>query len=160
MTQRARLLRDGQGFTLIELMIVTVIIGILVSIAMPTYNNMTNRARVAQVKSTMHIVQVTVEDFASRNNGTYPQNAAVTTNDGALTLLALFPGASLPDNPFTAAATTLDWSNALGTVPATDPAGGVALNVVQSAVGGAYDTYEIIGADHVNVPLSLVLSNS
>ncbi|MGQ0723244.1 MAG: hypothetical protein ACT4PE_16980, partial [Candidatus Eiseniibacteriota bacterium] len=143
-----------------ELMIVVVIIGILVSIALPMYNNMTTQARVAQVKSNMHTVQVTVEDFASRNNGVYPQTAASVTTDGALTLGSLLPGASMPTNPFTAAPTTLDWSNALGSAPITDSAGGVALNVVQSVAGGAYDIYEIMGADGANSALSLVLSNT
>jgi prepilin-type N-terminal cleavage/methylation domain-containing protein len=106
MSRLELIVRNRQGFTLIELMIVVVIIGILVSIGLPQYNNMTNQARVAQVKSTMHTVQVTVEDFASRNNGAYPQNAGVTTSDGGLTLMSLLPGASMPVNPFTAGATT------------------------------------------------------
>ena len=33
----------------------------------------------------------------------------------------------MPDNPFTNAATVLDWSNAWNTAPVTDPAGGIAI---------------------------------
>ncbi len=153
------MLRSNKGFTLIELMIVVVIIGILAAIAIPNFMGMTNRAKVAQVKSTMHTIQVTAEDFATRNNGQYPNNAAATTADGALTLAALLPGAAMPANPFTAGATTLDWSNALGTAPATDAAGGVSLNVVQTVAGGAFDAYDITGEDDTGAVLSLILTN-
>jgi prepilin-type N-terminal cleavage/methylation domain-containing protein len=153
------MLRSSKGFTLIELMIVVVIIGILAAIAIPNFMGMTNRAKVAQVKSSMHTAQVTVEDFATRNNGQYPNNAAATTADGALTFAQLLPGGAMPLNPFTAAPTNLDWSNALGTAPTTDPAGGISLNVIQTIAGGAWDAYDITGEDDQGAALSLVLTN-
>ena len=159
------MLRGTRGFTLIELMIVVVIIGILAAIAIPNFMGMTNRAKVAQVKSSMHTVQVTVEDFSTRNNGQYPASAAAVTADGNLVFANLLPGGSatvlgtMPNNPFTGLATVLTWTaNSLGQAPPAGP-GNVSLNVAQTVAGGAWDAYDITGNDDASAVLSLILTN-
>lgn len=91
------MLRNPKGFTLIELMIVVLIIGILAAIAIPNFVSMQDRAREGGVKSNMHTVQLATEDFAVQNDGVYPLAA-----DQAA-VVALCPSGQPPANPFTGA---------------------------------------------------------
>jgi prepilin-type N-terminal cleavage/methylation domain-containing protein len=97
------------GFTLIELMIVIVIVGILAAIAIPNFIKMQDRAREGAVKGNMHTVQLAIEDFAVMNEGTYP----IAADDAAIQ--ANHQGGAYPENPFSNVPSTLNWA----AVPAT-----------------------------------------
>jgi prepilin-type N-terminal cleavage/methylation domain-containing protein len=89
-----------KGFTLIELMIVVVIIGLLAAVAIPNFTRMTNRARESRVKVNMHAMQLATEDFGLLSGGRYPDDATDTADNGQ-TLEQLIPTGAFPENPFT-----------------------------------------------------------
>ena len=84
------------GFTLIELMIVVVIIGLLAAMAIPQYVNLQNHSKEASTKTNAHTVQLAVEDYSVRNEGLY----SVAGPD----ITPLLPGQGLMVNTFTGAA--------------------------------------------------------
>ena len=63
-----RRIRASAGFTLIELMIVVVIIGILAAVGAVSFSRMRDRAKEGSLKSNMHTFQLATEDYNVVNN--------------------------------------------------------------------------------------------
>lgn len=158
-----------KGFTLIELMVVVVIIGILAAIAIPNFMRMQQRAKESSVKGNMHTFQLCVEDFATLSSGAYAADGAAVTTETAELLIDLMPGGVWATNPFIGAVTVMTFT-ALGpgADPKTQEVNGDAvpgtLEYVSDGTAGASDAqmYAIHGgnadpADGGN--LALILSN-
>jgi prepilin-type N-terminal cleavage/methylation domain-containing protein len=90
-------LRCSRGFTLIELMIVVVIIGILAAVAIPNMISLTDRSKEAQVKANCRTVSLVAEDLAIQSGGIYPNAIGP--------MMAVLPNGQLLTNPFTNQAT-------------------------------------------------------
>jgi len=96
---------NKRGFTLIELSIVVVIIGVIAAIALPNFVRIMANSKEAGVKSNSHSVQIAAEDFAAQNDGVYAGDLSTTTTISGETIVDMLPHNSPLRNPFTGIAT-------------------------------------------------------
>jgi len=82
---------NKKGFTLIELLVVILIIGILLALIIPNFVLFQERARRTSVKNNMHVIQTSLEAYATDHNGNYPSEESDWT-DAEDIFFAYFPG--------------------------------------------------------------------
>jgi type IV pilus assembly protein PilA len=139
MTKRAK-----QGFTLIELLVVVVIIGILASVALPSFVGAQDKARNSAVQGNTNTVRMALEQYSTDNNGSYPSS---TVNTGQLSSGNYLPGNRMPRSPWGTTAQTANIDPAGNEIAAssvvagnTMPSAGSNLGASNAAVDGGVTT--------------------
>lgn len=69
-----KMLKHQEGFTLVELMIVVVILGILAGIGVQQYREVQEKARIAAHNANRNLVENAVRMYMLGNNDAVPQN--------------------------------------------------------------------------------------
>lgn len=119
-------MKSERGFTIVELLIVVVIIGILAAIVVVAYNGITNRAHQSSAKAAAASVAKKLEALNAENGNYGTYNAPLGT---LTTQLAAVQSASLTGSGITIAYTGISGTNGDNTVQvrlcgATAPAAG------------------------------------
>jgi type IV pilus assembly protein PilA len=72
MVQKLRERSQGEGgFTLVELLVVMLILGLLAAIAIPSFFNQREKAKDADAKAAARTAQTAIETYATGNQGSY-----------------------------------------------------------------------------------------
>ncbi len=79
-----------KGFTLIELLIVITIIGILLTIAQPTYKTSVRRAKETVLKENLFAMRSAIDQFYA-DNGSYPASLEDLVQKGYLRAIPMDP---------------------------------------------------------------------
>ena len=103
-----------RGFTLIELMIVMLIIGILMTLAIPRFTASVKSAREAVLKEDLHVMRSSIDSY-TMDKQKAPQSLEDLVTDGYLK--------AVPEDPFTHSKDTwvVDNTDSLSSVDQTEP---------------------------------------
>jgi type IV pilus assembly protein PilA len=63
--------QSESGFTLVELLVVMLILGLLAAIAIPSFFNQRDKARDSDAKSSVRTAQTAIETYATDHGGSY-----------------------------------------------------------------------------------------
>jgi general secretion pathway protein G len=109
-------IRGAQGFTLLELMIVVSIVGILATLAMPSYHTSVVKAKEAALQQDLSTLRDVLDQHRA-DQGKYPPSLQILVSAGYMR--------AIPKDPFTGSTTT--WQEM------TDPVEGGVVDVFSGA---------------------------
>jgi general secretion pathway protein G len=110
---RANYKKDA-GFTLVELMIVLAIIGVLLTVAIPSFVGAVRQAREAVLKEDLHTMRSAIDSYTADKQKA-PQSLEDLVNDGYLKEIPVDPMTRVKDSWQTST------SDSLHSVDQTDP---------------------------------------
>lgn len=84
-------MRSKKGFTLVELMVVVIILGILVAIAIPIYNNVTDDAQKKACAANERTLEGAVAMYQAANGGKMPKNLDALKDGGFIEAVPTCP---------------------------------------------------------------------
>lgn len=170
---KAAALRQSGAFTMVEILVVIIIVGLLVMIALPNFTGAQTKAHDAQVKNNMHTLQLAAESYSTDQAGVFA--TSVTQ------LAPYYPGGSssnggtagnFPANPYTPGSNDLPIDGAdVSSVAAarSTVAGGTSGNAGQcqycQVPSSNHSSYAIVGMNNSGKSVAgdagkqLVLSN-
>lgn len=149
-------MRKHKGFTLVEILIVVVILGILAAIVIPQFSQASTEARINSLASNLQTVRSQLSLYRIQHNDQWPTSDAIVAQMTGRTLqngTADAAGAfgpylqSIPSNPFTGGntigtATTADWVYDAATGSFTAGyGGGTAITVEVNGASVAISTF-------------------
>jgi general secretion pathway protein G len=73
--------RNAKGFTLVEILIVVVILGILAAIVIPQFTNASEAAKASNLLSQLQTIRSQLELYQIQHNGIYPDVVTTPSND-------------------------------------------------------------------------------
>jgi general secretion pathway protein G len=81
----ANRIHRSKGFTLVEILIVVVILGILAAIVIPQFTNASESAKSSSLVSQLQTIRSQLELYQVQHNGSYPTLAQLQASWGVLT---------------------------------------------------------------------------